>query len=67
MDYSKWARKNKKQLITEIVGDVTEVPDKEKPVAVFMAGIPGAGKTEFINRAIDKPADVVRIDLVVIE
>ena len=40
-----FARKNKKDIARRLTDKNTYVPEKE-PVAVFMAGSPGAGKTE---------------------
>lgn len=41
-----WVRKNKKSIINEIIADSGAQHD-EKLSAIFMAGLPGAGKTEF--------------------
>lgn len=41
-----WVRKNKKTIINEIIADSGAQQD-EKLSAIFMAGLPGAGKTEF--------------------
>lgn len=57
-----WAKKNKKQLVQEIVGDAKPATDEE-PVAVFAAGIPGAGKTEFLDRLLADTPNIVRIDM----
>lgn len=62
MNYITWARKNKKELIQKIVGS-QKAPKQDKPIAVFMAGIPGAGKTEFIKRLFGPSVDAVKIDL----
>lgn len=62
MDLTKWARKNKKQLIKEVTGSITP-PTDARPIAVFLAGIPGAGKTEFINRLFAHNEPIVKIDL----
>lgn len=40
-----WARKNKKAFARELA-DPKRFPGEEAPVSVFMAGSPGAGKTE---------------------
>ncbi len=42
----KYARKNKKKFI-DIFANVSEFKEDVLPVSVFMAGSPGAGKTEF--------------------
>lgn len=41
-----FVRQHKKELIQKLT-DVQKVPVDEAPVAIFMAGSPGAGKTEF--------------------
>lgn len=58
-----WAKANKKALVAKIVGNVTPPDDGNKPVAVFAAGIPGAGKTEFLDRLLAGVPNIVRIDL----
>lgn len=62
MNYTTWAKSNKKMLVLKIIGDV-DTPPQTKPVAVFLAGIPGAGKTEFIKRLLGDNPTVVKIDL----
>lgn len=63
MDYQKWAKQNKADLVKKLIGSVKPVSMKDKPLAIFLAGIPGAGKTELIERLIEKNTPVVRIDL----
>lgn len=58
-----WAKKNKKQLVQEIVGTAKPSNGQEKPVAVFAAGIPGAGKTELLDRLLSETSNIVRIDM----
>lgn len=62
MNYITWAKKNKTELVAKIVGNVTPTTS-DMPVAVFAAGIPGAGKTEFLNRLFSGTTNIVRIDL----
>lgn len=62
MNYITWAKEHKKSLVKQIVGDV-KPPKDGKPLAVFAAGIPGAGKTEFLDRLFEGSLDAVRIDL----
>lgn len=62
MDYTPWAKKNKKQLVEKIVGNFKAEP-VDNPLAVFAAGIPGAGKTEFLDRLFANSPDFIRIDL----
>lgn len=62
MNYITWARQNKKSLIAKVVTSHAAKP-QDMPIAIFMAGIPGAGKTEFIKRLFGPSADAVIIDL----
>lgn len=61
MDYTRWAKDNKKSLVQKIINKFSTEP-QEQPYAVFIAGIPGAGKTELLDRLFDTNT-VVRIDL----
>lgn len=63
MDYQKWAKQHKTELVKKLVGSIKPVSGDEKPLAIFLAGIPGAGKTELIERLIEKDTTLVRIDL----
>ncbi len=63
MNYIEWAKTNKKQLVQEIVGQARPHLASESPLAVFAAGIPGAGKTEFLDRLFTDTLNVVRIDM----
>jgi UDP-N-acetylglucosamine kinase len=58
-----YVKANYKKLIKHLVGDVLPV---SKPVSIFMAGSPGAGKTEFsthlINEILGAKDKIVRID-----
>lgn len=56
-----FAKKNKKQLLQRLVEDVSPA-DPDKKIAVFMAGSPGAGKTEVATGLADLFEDVVIID-----
>lgn len=62
MNPKQWAKANKKALVAKIIGDATPPDDSNKPVAVFAAGIPGAGKTEFLDRLLAEVPNIVRID-----
>lgn len=46
MDHTEWAKKNKKQIAREFIRNI-EQQTSETPAAIFTAGLPGAGKTEF--------------------
>lgn len=62
MNPTERANKSKKQLVAQIVKDVKPAPDNE-PLAIYAAGIPGAGKTEFLDRLFADTANIVRIDM----
>lgn len=58
-----WARQNKRSFANRLVTNSGVVAHPE-PAAFFMAGLPGAGKTEFTkNLIIDLSLKVVRIDM----
>lgn len=58
-----WARKNKNGFANKFVTAAKVEPHNE-PAAFFMAGLPGAGKTEFTKNIInDLRLRVVRIDM----
>lgn len=60
-----YARVNKKRLAKELT-DINKFPPDDDPVAVFMSGSPGAGKTEASQRLIERFSPqgngVLRID-----
>ena len=61
-----FARENKNRL-GKLLTDKSKYPPDQKPVSVFMAGSPGAGKTEYSRSLIDiseenESHDVLRID-----
>jgi UDP-N-acetylglucosamine kinase len=45
----KWAKEHRKRLVKEFFAKKELIQTTEK-IAIFMAGSPGAGKTEFISR-----------------
>lgn len=47
-----WVKQQKDRLVLDFAGEYLPAP--EKPVSIFMAGSPGAGKTEFSRRLIEK-------------
>ena len=63
MNPIEWAKLNKKQLVQQVVGNVQPAPDDDKPLALFTAGIPGAGKTEFLDNLLQNIPNIVRIDM----
>jgi predicted ABC-type ATPase len=46
-----WARENKKRIVQDYLSEC-EYPRSDSPNVIFMAGAPGAGKTEFAKRLI---------------
>ncbi|MFC1627342.1 zeta toxin family protein [Patescibacteria group bacterium] len=64
-----WVKKNSK-IIIEKFANLNEFPRSEKPITIFMAGSPGAGKTEFSESfdpdiykfSEDQITKIVRID-----
>lgn len=57
-----FARSNKKRIAKAFTNKAT-YPSEEKPVSVFMAGSPGAGKTEASIALVENaPKGVIRID-----
>lgn len=57
-----WVRANKKRLINEFC-DPAKYPSVDNPITIFMAGTPGAGKTEFSQSLLETFHDpFVRID-----
>jgi predicted ABC-type ATPase len=63
-----YARQNKKIFISHFA-DIEKYPKENNPISIFMAGSPGAGKTEFSKRLISElksggiiERDPVRID-----
>jgi predicted ABC-type ATPase len=56
-----WVRANRRKLISKFCSDIYETQDTQ--VTIFMAGTPGAGKTEFSLKLIDLfDHSMVRID-----
>jgi Ni2+-binding GTPase involved in maturation of urease and hydrogenase len=55
-----WVKRNKKSLIAKIIGDARP---SETPIAIITAGVPGAGKTEFLSHITPNISDMVVIDL----
>jgi len=54
-----FARANAKQIAADFLADFNSA---ENPVSAFMAGSPGAGKTEFSKRFVQGAGNVARID-----
>ena len=63
MDYAEWANKKKKLIAREFVRKIDYEPTEE-PSSIFMAGLPGAGKTEFTVELIKSfDPEPLRIDM----
>jgi predicted ABC-type ATPase len=56
-----FARKNKKPIARRLT-DRDRYPSEEQPVSVFMAGSPGAGKTEASIELLEEKPGAIRID-----
>lgn len=63
MDSLEWAKRHQKEIASRLISDA-ELEPSTHPIAIFMAGLPGAGKTELsqglIKEASPKP---IRIDM----
>lgn len=59
-----YVKKNKKQIIKKFVENSISHGENSNLIAMFMAGSPGAGKTEFSKRLLEEPGlkSLVRID-----
>ena len=63
MDYTEWANKNKKQVAREFIRRLDHAATEE-PSGIFMAGLPGVGKTEFTVELIKSfDPEPLRIDM----
>ena len=63
MTPNEWARANKKTIAREFIRNLDKEPS-DSPTAVFTAGLPGAGKTEFTKELLkDIAGDTLRIDM----
>ena len=61
-DAKEFIKKNKHLLFEKFASDKIYKPN-ENPISLFMAGSPGAGKTEYSKRFIEKfDSDMARID-----
>ena len=58
-----WTKIHKKELTSKILADANLTPS-EHPIAIFMAGLPGAGKTELSkNLALELGPNLFRLDM----
>lgn len=57
-----WTKSHKALITNHIITEHNYISSPQ-PTAIFMAGLPGAGKTEFLNRIKISDTDFVNIDL----
>lgn len=63
MTPEEWARKNKKRIAREFIRKINHAPSTV-PAAIFTAGLPGAGKTEFTKELLEDITNkTLRIDM----
>ena len=71
-EFESYTKEKKKNYIAELIIAISQahrIPEDSTPVAIVMAGVPGAGKTEFLDRFTEIMAEsditsgFVRIDL----
>jgi predicted ABC-type ATPase len=63
MNPQEWARTNKKKIAREFIRNIGH-ETSEYPAAIFTAGLPGAGKTEFTKELLKDISDrALRIDM----
>lgn len=63
MNPQEWARTNKKKVAREFIRNIGH-ETSESPAAIFTAGLPGAGKTEFTKELLKDISDqALRIDM----
>lgn len=63
MDIDQWVRRNKKRLARELLAQLGH-EIQAQPSAVFTAGLPGSGKTEFTTELIKElSVQPLRIDM----
>jgi predicted ABC-type ATPase len=55
-----WVKSHTKTLVDEIIDNAKP---SDTPIAIIMAGVPGAGKTEFLSHITPEISDIVVIDL----
>lgn len=63
VDVDRWAKDHKKAFAKKLIRD-SGVAKTDQPAAIFMAGLPGAGKTEFTKSwIINSRLKVIRLDM----
>ncbi len=64
MNIRNWVKNHKKEFTAKYIRESGAKPNQDKPSCIFMAGLPGAGKTEFTKTIIKElNIKVVRIDM----
>ena len=64
MEIRNWVKNHKKTFTKRFIRESGAQPNPDKPSCIFMAGLPGAGKTEFTKTIIsESKIRVVRIDM----
>lgn len=59
----RWAKEHKKEIAEELIRS-SGVQRSERPAAIFMAGLPGSGKTEFTKNWLENSQlKVMRLDM----
>jgi adenylylsulfate kinase-like enzyme len=58
----KWAKLNRKRIVKAYLTSY-DYPSSEHPSIIFMAGLPGAGKTEFANALVHRVLNLSRSTL----
>lgn len=62
LEAARWAKLIRNE-VAKIVVDLTKTPKEDSPTSIFMAGTPGAGKTEWRTNFFDTfPIPIVQID-----
>ena len=64
MEIRNWVKNHKKSFTNRFIRESGALPNLDSPSCIFMAGLPGAGKTEFTKTIIaESQIKVVRIDM----
>jgi predicted ABC-type ATPase len=64
MNIKQWVKNHKKEFTNKFIRESGASPNKDEPSCIFMAGLPGAGKTEYTKTLIaESNIKVVRIDM----
>lgn len=64
MQVRQWVKNHKKEFANKFIRESNAKPNIEEPSCIFMAGLPGAGKTEFSKMIVaELPEPIIRIDM----